>query len=198
MRNDVSPMRHGASRCAVAHLGSGAHAPAGKDGRAESVIGKRRRCAFCALPCLLLLALAFARGVTGVALGLLLELQRGQPGGLFFLFLRDPGGFRRATLAGFSLGQSRRFCSAFSASFASFALARAAAWASRSAWRRFTSGSSGPGWARNLFKMSCRACIAAFWRSAKFGSLNPLIDEALSLSLSGAGRTRRAEWRLGK
>jgi hypothetical protein len=33
--------------------------------------------------------------------------------------------------------------------------------------------------------MSCRACIAAFWRSAKFGSLNPLIKEALSLSLSG-------------
>ena len=30
------------------------------------------------------------------------------------------------------------------------------------------------------------------------GSLNPLIDEALSLSLSGVGRTRRAEWRLGK
>ena len=37
--------------------------------------------------CLLLLALAFARGVTGVALGLLLGLQQGLSGGLFFLFL---------------------------------------------------------------------------------------------------------------
>jgi hypothetical protein len=36
--------------------------------------------------------------------------------------------------------------------------------------------------------MFCRACIAAFWRSAKLGSLNPLIKEALSLSLLGVGR----------
>ena len=187
------PRRFEIPRCAMAHLGSGAHAPAWNDGRAE--ICHRQETAVRVLPassCLLLLALAFARGVTGVALGLLLGLQRGQPGGLFFLF--------RAILAASTAAASasRRFCSAFSASFASLALARAAAWASRSAWRRFTSGSSGPGLARNLFKMSCRACIAAFWRSAKFGSLNPLIDEALSLSLSGVGRTRRAEWRLGK
>jgi hypothetical protein len=30
--------------------------------------------------------------------------------------------------------------------------------------------------------MSCFAFSAAFWRSAKLGSLNPLIKEALSLS----------------
>ncbi len=44
------------------------------------------------------LPLPFARGVTGVALGLLLGLHRGPPGGLFFLLARDPGGLRRGGL----------------------------------------------------------------------------------------------------
>src|ERR1700744_4386231 len=77
---------------------------------------------------------------------------------------------------------ARRFASALAASRASLALARAAACASRSACRAFTAGSSGPGWALNLFRISFLACFAAFWRSAKLGSLNPLIDEALLLS----------------
>ena len=84
------------------------------------------RCAL-PLPCLLLLALAFARGVTRVALGLLLGLQRGQPGGFFFLFARDPGGFRRGGLG------LETLLLGLGGFLASLALARAAAWASRSA-----------------------------------------------------------------
>src|SRR3569833_1781681 len=38
------------------------------------------------------LALAFARRITRVALGLLLGLKCGLPGGLFFLYAGDPGG----------------------------------------------------------------------------------------------------------
>jgi hypothetical protein len=38
-----------------------------------------------------------------------------------------------------------------------------------------------------LFRTFCLACCAAFWRSAKLGSLNPLIDEALLLSWFGVG-----------
>src|SRR5690349_21212683 len=45
-----------------------------------------------------LLTLGFACGVTGVALGLLLGLQRCLPHCLFFLLARDPGGFRRGGL----------------------------------------------------------------------------------------------------
>jgi hypothetical protein len=43
-----------------------------------------------------------------------------------------------------------------------------------------------------LLRMFCLACWAAFWRSAKLGSLNPLIKEALSFSFlvvrGGIGR----------
>ena len=43
--------------------------------------------------------------------------------------------------------------------------------------------------ARNLFRMFCLASCAAFCRSAKLGSLNPLIERALSLSLFGVRRS---------
>jgi hypothetical protein len=35
-----------------------------------------------------------------------------------------------------------------------------------------------------LLRISCLDCCAAFCRSAKLGSLNPLIDGALSLYIS--------------
>ena len=131
---------------------------------------------------------SFARGIARVTLGLLFGLERGQSGGFFFLFAGEKGG-------GFGRG-----CGLAHLLFGLGGLAGLLRLGARcglrlrSACRRFTSGSSGPGWARNLFRCSCRACSAAFWRSAKPGSLK-LIKEALSLSL-GVGRARRglAPW----
>src|SRR6185436_17216763 len=65
---------------------------------------------------------------------------------------------------------------------ASLALARSAACASRSACRCSTAGSLRPGLARNFSRMLFLASCAAFCRSAKLGSLNPLIERALLLS----------------
>src|SRR4029450_656343 len=58
------------------------------------------------------LALARARGITCVALGLLFGLQRCQSGGLFFLFARDPGGLRCGSLGleALLLGQCGFLC----------------------------------------------------------------------------------------
>ncbi len=77
---------------------------------------------------------------------------------------------------------SRRFCSAFSASRACLGLAALGRERLALGAPRRHRGIVGPGWARNLFKMSFFACCAAFCRSAKPGSLNPLIDVALCLS----------------
>ena len=110
-----------------------------------------------------LLALRLAGGVAGVSLGLLIGLGFGRLRNGFF---------------GFAAASSwRRFCSAFSVSRAAFASARLAARASRSARFATTAGSSGPGCDLNLFKRFLRASCAAFCRSEKPGSLNPLIGE---------------------
>src|SRR5438552_5690833 len=94
-------MRHYASGVWM-HLGSGAHAPARNDGGlnlASARDGGAHFARFLLLSsCLLLLALAFARSVTRVALGLLLDLQRGLQGGLCFILAGDPGSLRRGGL----------------------------------------------------------------------------------------------------
>ena len=142
---------------------------------------------------LFLLALAFARSVARVALGLLFGLKRRQPRGFFFLFACDPLGFSgrslflAALLLGlFSLARGLRLGALGGDA------PRARPGAASSA------GSSGPGAARNLLRMSFRACCAAFWRSAKLGSLKPLIEEALLLSWLVADGENRFDASVGE
>ena len=139
-----------------------------------------------------LLALALAGSIARVALGLLFGLKRRQPRGFLFLFARDPHGFggRGLFLAALLLG--------LVGLARGLGLGALGGLASRSAWRCFTAGSSSPGLARNLFRMSFRASCAAFWRSAKLGSLNPLIEKALLLSWLFADGENRFDASVGE